>query len=430
MKNSDRFSIVIFFWFFATFIGSANAAWGLTEKAQQIYERSSASVYQIQIIDLKSNEKSTIGSGFRFSKKGLFATNYHVISDVVATPERYRIEYVNANGERGDLILKALDVAHDLAVLQGEASDKAYLSFATASMSKGDHVFPMGNPLDLGMTITEGIYNGLVGEDLYQRILLSASLNGGMSGGPAFNSKGKVIGINVSIEGNDLSYLVPAEYLLKLAGEITGKEETQEWQAVIQDQILEKYNKVIHKILKAKWSVEDFGSLKIPQNIAAADIKCWGKTEPEDIPEKQFYSYSYKWCRSESNIYLSSDFSTGTIGYYFISLGSKSLNPLEFYKVYSAELSETDFLPYVGEKDVTEFRCQSDFVKIAGHDWKGSYCARQYKKYPKLHDVFLTFAALGEAKQGHIVRIGLAGLDEPLARRFLQKFLGGIQWVE
>ena len=145
----------------------AGMAWGLTETAQKIYKRHSASVYQIQIIDINSGEKSVIGSGFSFSKKGLFATNYHVISVVVDTPERYRIEYHKGNEKQGELSLLALDVAHDLAILKGESGKHSFLTLGSSNRLKGDRVYPMGNPLDLGMTIIEGTFNGLVGVKPY-----------------------------------------------------------------------------------------------------------------------------------------------------------------------------------------------------------------------------------------------------------------------
>ena len=240
-------------------------AWGLTETAQKIYERNNPSVYQIQIIDINSGEKSVIGSGFSFSKKGLFATNYHVISDVVDTPDRYRIEYHKGNEKKGELTLLAIDVAHDLAIMKGEGDEGPFLTLGSSNRLMGDRVYPMGNPLDLGMTIIEGTFNGLVGLDPYQHILLSAPLNPGMSGGPAFSSSGKVIGVNVAIEGNDLSYLVPVEYLIKLSSKKNQEGVSPKWQEIIQDQILERYDRIIGKTLKAKLSLEDFGSLKVPQ---------------------------------------------------------------------------------------------------------------------------------------------------------------------
>jgi serine protease Do len=408
----------------------AGMAWGLTETAQKIYKRHSASVYQIQIIDINSGEKSVIGSGFSFSKKGLFATNYHVISDVVDTPERYRIEYHKGSEKQGELSLLALDVAHDLAILKGRSSKGPVLALGSSNRLKGDRVYPIGNPLDLGMTIIEGTFNGLVGVDPYQHILLSAPLNPGMSGGPAFSSSGKVIGVNVAIEGNDLSYLVPVEYLVKLVKEGIKKQKAKEWRGIIQDQILERHTHLIGQIAKADLSLEKFGSLRVPESLLPSGVKCWGNSEPEKIKEKQFYSFGQKWCQSQGDIYLSRSLFTGSFGYLFVWMESESLNATEFYKKYANKFSASRFYPYATEQEVVEFRCENDFVKLAERNWKVAYCVRQYKKYPKLHDVVVSLAVLGDPKRGHAINIGLAGINEKLARLFLNKLLGGIQWID
>lgn len=405
-------------------------AWGLTETAQNIYKRHSGSVYQIQIIDIGSGEKSVIGSGFNFSKKGLFATNYHVISDVVDTPDRYRIEYHKGNEKKGELSIIALDVAHDLAILKGESGNNPSLALGSSNRLKGDRVYPMGNPYDLGMTIIEGTFNGRVGMDSYQQILLSAPLNPGMSGGPAFSSSGKVIGINVAVGGNDLSYLVPVEYLNKLMKEGIKKQKTGEWRAIIQNQILERHAHSIRQISKAELSLEKFGSLRVPESLLSSGIKCWGSSEPENLKENQFFSFGRKWCQSEGDIYLSSGLITGSFGYSFVWMESENLNAMEFYKKYASKFSKSKFYPYATEKEVTEFRCENNFVKLATRDWKVAYCVRQYKKYPKLHDVVVSLAVLGDPKRGHVIRAGLAGINENLAKLFLKKLLGGIQWID
>lgn len=415
---------------FLSLLGCAGNAWGLTETAREIYERSIASVYQIRVIDINSGEKSVIGSGFKFSNRGLIATNYHVISDAAAKPERYRIEYYKGSDERGKLTLEALDAARDLAILKGADAGVPNLSLQTSAMSKGDRVFPLGNPHDLGMTIKEGMYNGLVGGDLYKRILISASLNRGMSGGPAFNSSGEVIGVNVSIRGNDLSYLVPAKYLEELAAGVSGHKPPTEWQTIIQAQVLKKYDHVIHKILKAEWSFEKFGSLRIPNKIASDTIKCWGQSKAEDIEQHEFYSYGYRGCHSEESVYLSSSLRTGKIGFSFLWLKSARLNPLEFYQEYSKQFAKTGFMQRAVEKDVEEPLCKSAFVKLADRNWKTAYCVRQYKKYPDLNDIFVSLAVLGEPKRGHIIRVSLTGINEKLTGLFLKKLLGGIKWAD
>lgn len=415
------------FLMFSTWV---SIAWGLTDTARNIYERHSDSVYQIQIIDINSGEKSVIGSGFSFSQKGLFATNYHVVSDVVDTPNRYRIEYHKGSEKKGELILLAIDVAHDLAILKGEGANTSSLTLGSSNRLKGDRVYPMGNPLDLGMTIIEGTFNGLVGVDPYQHILLSAPLNPGMSGGPAFSSSGKVIGVNVAIEGNDLSYLVPVEYLIKLSRQKADEKGSQNWIEIIQAQLLKRYDRVIEKIINAKLSDEKFGSLKVPQNMLPSGIKCWGDSRHEDLEDGSLYSFGRKRCRSEYDVYLSSEMSTGTIEYSIIWMESEALGSLEFYKKYSSSYSKSLYNSYVTEKEVSEFSCSNKFIKLADHDWKAAYCVRRYNRFQKLYDVSLNLAVLGESKRGHVIRVGLGGIDEKLAKRFLRKLLGGIQWID
>lgn len=409
-------------------IMSGGEAKALTDRAQKVFERNNHAVFQIQVIDIKSRTKSVIGSGFKISKDGLFATNFHVISDVVDKPDQYRIEYHREGRKEGSLVVQAIDVANDLAILQGEESEKTPLSLGNSKLGQGAHVYPMGNPLDVGMVIIEGTYNGLVGGFPYQRVLLSAPLNSGMSGGPAFDSNGNVVGVNVAIKGNDLSYLVPIEYLIKLKKRLREQGRQEDWTETIQNQVLGYYDHLIDEAVEADWDLEDFGSLKVPKNILPQLVKCWGKSRPEDTEKNKFLFYAYKWCESDKDIYLSSEHSTGTIGYIFYWLESESLSPMGFYKKYADKYSQGTFYAELGEDEATEFNCQNHFVKIAARDWKAAYCVRQYKKYPKLHDLFLSFAVLGDSEKKHIIQISLSGLSEPLARRFLQKFLGGIQW--
>lgn len=432
LPKSSRLSLFLFTFLFwiasgALFIESARA---LTGTAQKVFQRNNQAVYQIRVIDIHSREKYVIGSGFRISKDGLFASNFHVISDVVDQPDQYRIEYYRKGRKVGNLTVEAIDVAHDLSILRGEPSRKKPVRLGSSKQKQGTGVYPMGNPLDVGMVVLEGTYNGLVGDAPYQHILLSAALNPGMSGGPAFDAAGKVVGVNVAIEGNDLSYLVPVEYLIKLKKSIKTEREPKNWPEVIQKQILKRYEHIIEKAVKSDWLFENLGTLKVPQSILPSVVKCWGRSRSEDPSQNAFLFYGDKRCQSDRNIYLSSDLSTGTIGYSFFWLESQSLSSLEFYKRFSAQYAQGNFYPYATRREVTKFSCHNSFVTLASHNWKAAYCVRRYIKYPKLHDVFVSFAILGDSPRKYIIQVGMAGLTEPLARRFLKKFIGSIQWTE
>src|SRR4030095_8690155 len=62
----------------------------------------------------------------------------------------------------------------------------------------------------------EGTYNGLLPHTLYPNVHCTGSLNPGMSGGPTLTHAGTVIGVNVATEGEQISFLVPAERALAL----------------------------------------------------------------------------------------------------------------------------------------------------------------------------------------------------------------------
>ena len=76
----------------------------------------------------------------------------------------------------------------------------------------------MGFPLDVGLTITEGVSNGRVTDSFEPRVHYSGALNAGMSGGPGLDAAGQVIGVNVAgYRGSQLvAFLVPAEHAVAL----------------------------------------------------------------------------------------------------------------------------------------------------------------------------------------------------------------------
>ena len=194
-------------------------------EARSVFDQAAASVYQILIIEAESGNKSAIGSGFQLADSDLVATNFHVVSDALHKPEKYRIEYLDTTGKRGVATLVDFDVVHDLALLRRDTAAIGGLSFSMSEINKGDSVYSLGNPYDLGQTIIPGTYNGLLERSFYQKLLFSGSLNPGMSGGPSLNEAGEIIGVNVATSGNQISFLVPAKYLVALKDQAMARAE-------------------------------------------------------------------------------------------------------------------------------------------------------------------------------------------------------------
>ena len=181
------------------------------ENARTLFAENKAAILQIRLLTLPPVASHVIGSGFVVNAEGLIATNYHVIQLAASKPEQYRIEYLTAADKTGDLQLLDVDVINDLALVSASDLGAQPLSLAVTEPPIGVPVFALGNPLDLGLTVVPGTYNGINQTSYHPRVHFTGSLNSGMSGGPTLSEAGQVIGINVSTAGNQVSFLVPVQ---------------------------------------------------------------------------------------------------------------------------------------------------------------------------------------------------------------------------
>ena len=399
--------------------------------SERLYKKHAQSIYQIRVINLASNEKANLGSGFQISADGYIATNYHVISEVPRYPKQHRIEYLNDQKETGTLTIVGFDVINDLAILKKEDTDRKNihaLKMAQVEPQKGAQIFAMGNPHDIGFTILDGTYNGLSNDSLYQRIHFSGSLNSGMSGGPALNSAGEVIGINVSTAGNQISFLVPVEKLKQLYTKIrTDKNDNimKNANAEIEEQLYQNQAMLFQNFLTDDWETRPFGNFIVPGKMSD-QFSCWGgQSQNETRP----FSYYRLTCASDDNLYINRGFSTGRILFrYDRILGNKELSPSRFYSIYEGDYSRPiDMYENGGEEEVTNFKCHNDFIAISEKKWRISSCIRQYKKQKRLFDYHLYMAQLGEKREGFEASAVLQGISKHTITAFQKKFLQSIQ---
>ncbi|MEM9617547.1 MAG: Do family serine endopeptidase [Pseudomonadota bacterium] len=139
------------------------------------------------------------GSGFFIDQDGYIVTNNHVVdgADVV----RVRM----SDGEEIDAEIIGTDPLTDLAVLKVEPqSNQPYVEFADdVNLRVGDWVVAVGNPFGLGGSVTSGIVSAIGGQNRENQyvdfIQIDAPINRGNSGGPTFDLKGRVVGVNTAI---------------------------------------------------------------------------------------------------------------------------------------------------------------------------------------------------------------------------------------
>jgi serine protease Do len=169
-----------------------------------------------------TREAQSLGSGFIISADGYVVTNNHVVApgNRQATVEAIRVTLP----DRKEYVAKLIgrDAASDLALLKINAPGPLpYVKFGDSAGARvGDWVVAIGNPFGLGGTVTAGIVSAVhrvTGQGANDRFIQTdASINQGNSGGPMFNLKGEVIGINSQIfsqsGGNiGIGFAIPAE---------------------------------------------------------------------------------------------------------------------------------------------------------------------------------------------------------------------------
>ncbi len=139
------------------------------------------------------------GSGFLISPDGYIVTNNHVVEGATKITVRM--------ADKRQLTAKLIgrDPATDLAVIKIDGGDFSYVSFEDrAKPHVGDWVIAVGNPYDLGGTATAGIVSALgrqnvSGSSFVDYMQIDAPINRGNSGGPTFNTSGRVVGVNSAI---------------------------------------------------------------------------------------------------------------------------------------------------------------------------------------------------------------------------------------
>jgi serine protease Do len=139
-----------------------------------------------------------LGSGFFISGDGYVVTNNHVVDNAT------EVTLVMHDGTELTARVIGKDDKTDLALLKVDADrDFTYVKFSDDPVRVGDWVVAVGNPFGLGGTVTAGIVSAQgrnIGAGPYDDyIQIDAAVNRGNSGGPTFNMKGEVIGINTAI---------------------------------------------------------------------------------------------------------------------------------------------------------------------------------------------------------------------------------------
>jgi len=166
---------------------------------------------------------NSLGSGVIISPDGYIITSYHILFN----PELENIlpEFIDVTLNDGRTFtpeLMGLDEKNDLALLKIDAGVLPYLKAAeTGDLQRGDIVLAIGNPRNIGQSVTQGIISALWRRDDSFMIQTDAAINPGNSGGALINVEGDLIGINSTIVSESggsegIGFAIPADLAVAL----------------------------------------------------------------------------------------------------------------------------------------------------------------------------------------------------------------------
>jgi S1-C subfamily serine protease len=174
------------------------AADGLT--VREVYTRDGPGVVSV---DVASPRGPGGGSGFVLDESGHIVTNQHVVEEAEGVSVRF------ASGAREEAEVVGEDPSTDVALLKVDAPEGTLRPLTLGDsddLQVGEPVIAIGNPLNVGISVTTGIVSG-IGRPIKApnnytidgAVQTDAAINLGNSGGPLLDSRGTVVGVNSQI---------------------------------------------------------------------------------------------------------------------------------------------------------------------------------------------------------------------------------------
>ncbi|MFT6388256.1 MAG: serine protease DegS [Cellvibrionaceae bacterium] len=206
--------------------------------------------------DIPKQQKmsSALGSGVIINQQGYLLTNYHVITDA----EEVFVTLYDGRNLKAAIV--GADKETDLAVLKIPPNNINTITLGEPQQALiGDVVLAIGNPFNIGQTVTQGIISATgrhgLGLNVYENFIQTdAAINPGNSGGALIDTDGNLLGINTAIlnRNNDgtsigIGFAIPADVAVNIMNDIiTNGEAIRGWLGIeartLNPDIIRSYN--------------------------------------------------------------------------------------------------------------------------------------------------------------------------------------------
>ena len=403
------------------------AAQELSDDAKVRLDAARDSVVQIRGFFHTSESSAFHGSGFAVDDGRRIVTNYHVVAQAVLHPRQYRLEYLASDGRTGPLHILAIDVRNDLAIVAAEGLELPPLRLRSEIPAQGERAWSIGFPLNLGLTITEGVANGLVEDSIVQRVHYTGAINGGMSGGPALDRRGRVYGVNVSVvSGRQLvGFIVPAMHIPSLLARAREPMDqslsAQQLRQRVTAQVL-AYEAEVLEARPDSAGTQTVQGYALPTQISP-HIEC--STIDESSPHV-LVSVETVSCWIPALIRVQQGVHVAGLSMRHRILQSEGLHPLQFER----QVNDLAAAPRRAGSatHVAPFACRDALVSLDGFDARISTCVRQYRLFAGLYDFDLTVVSIDDESQALVSRLALQGVSFDTGKSAMEHYLGALQW--
>jgi hypothetical protein len=413
----------------AAILSSVLALQGQGANGEARYDQVEPSLVTVEVHSGNQGAKSSLGSGYFVSPTHV-VTNYHVVGNSIDAPDRYSIRVRNAAGAHAAR-LRCFDLVNDLALLEVSGLQGPPLVLGELPRL-GAPIVAFGNPEGLGLSLVNGVFNGLAEKGVVDRMLLSMPLNSGMSGGPILDQHGRVVGTNVAtMRGSDsLSFGVPAARVRALlARQAVGLTE----KALLGEtgrQLKEFEEATTRRLLAAFAESADDPKVVVggARSHRPPDLyQCWDGSQ---VHENEGITDTWHTCNLQ---FTPSIEELGVIGWMQIALQhsvSKD-SSYGFYGVLHGRAREWSKVQAVSASDEVRIspRCVAGRLRAAGSVWKANTCVTGYAKHPGFADYELVAISLSEARQSVSVQVQMSGFRQSSFEALVRRVLEGIEPV-
>ncbi len=395
---------------------------------QKLFERTRPSVVEVLTKTRGNQGVAAAASGFLVQQSNWLITNYHAVTEVVFAPDEHELGVVTHDQQRIAAQVIAVDVRHDLALLQLQTPLRApVLALREQWPAKGEAGYSMGKPGHYQHSIVSGTFNGVIDETTTPQLVFSGAINPGMSGGPTLDTQGRVVGINVasSTENQLLGLAVPAQALGALLRRTTGQ--AIPGNGALRQDIARQfaaYGQVqLAQMDQAKQPLRQLGPFQV-QGDLAADKEC--QTARQQLPEHNYRMLQQR-CDSPSGLYIMPKLYAGQMVSGAFWLQGKGLGSYAMSRLMERRLNQ---LAHVHDEESPPGRWQCSEQRLRGPGEvpiQLHACRRRIEKLPGLSDFRFRYTPLIGGRDGLIVAIGLSGYDNATAQAVLRRSIAALR---